>query len=142
MAFHGILFDKKHMKKETLEAPDCFPDLNLDQIIDAITAGRAEYNLKPFFYTPLSDIESITYRQEIMRDLENQTLFENVRLFAQRMRSMRVDLALVDRLQYKYNQEGWFLEAVDTYCDAVRCLARDLSLADRDRGVSWPSRST
>jgi len=132
MTFHSILFKRTEdsTKKETLEAPDFFADLNLDQIVDAITAGREEYNLKPFFYTPLNDIGAIKYRQDIMRDLENKILFENVKSFAQKMRIMREHLARVGKLYYKYQKERWFLDAVEIYCDAVNCLAHDLSLID------------
>ena len=46
MTFHSILFKRteEKIKKETLEAPVFFVDLNLDQVIDAITAGKREYN--------------------------------------------------------------------------------------------------
>ena len=55
MMFNRILFEKAEdvPEKVALEAPDFFADLNLDQIVDAITAGKEEYNLKPFFYTSL-----------------------------------------------------------------------------------------
>jgi DNA mismatch repair protein MutS len=71
MVFYSILFEKAKgdIKKETPEAPVFFADLNLDQIIDAITTGKEEYDLKPFFYTSLKDVDAIKYRQEIMRDL-------------------------------------------------------------------------
>jgi DNA mismatch repair ATPase MutS len=132
MTFHSILFERTEdsIKKETLEAPVFFVDLNLDQIIDAITAGREEYNLKPFFYTPLNDIDAIKYRHEIMRDLENKILFEHIKSFAQKMRAMREHLAQTDKLYYKYQKEAWFLDTVEIYCDAVNCLVHDLSLAD------------
>ncbi|RKL63588.1 DNA mismatch repair protein MutS, partial [Thermoanaerobacteraceae bacterium SP2] len=110
-------------------------DLNLDQIIDAITAGKQEYNLKPFFYTSLNDIDAIKYRHEIMLDLENKILFENIKSFAQRMRAMREHLAQKDKLYYKYQKESWFLDAVEIYCDAVNCLVHDLTLVDlKSRG--------
>jgi DNA mismatch repair ATPase MutS len=137
MTFHSILFKRTEdsIKKETLEAPDFFVDLNLDQIIDVITAGRQEYNLKPFFYTPLNDIGAIKYRQEVMQDLENKILFENIKSFAQKMRIMREHLAQSDKLYYKYQKERWFLDAVEIYCDAVNCLAHDLTLVDlKSRG--------
>jgi DNA mismatch repair protein MutS len=132
MVFHSILFERTEdsIKKETLEAPDFFVDLNLDQIIDAITAGKQEYHLKPFFYTSLNDIDAIMYRHEILRDLENQMLFEHIQSFAQKMRVMREHLAQADKLYYKYQKERWFLDAVEMYCDAVHCLLHDLSLED------------
>jgi DNA mismatch repair ATPase MutS len=138
MTFHSILFERTEdsIKKETLEAPAFFVDLNLDQIIDTITAGKQEYNLKPFFYTSLNDIDAIKYRHEIMRDLENETLLENIKSFALKMIIMRRYLAMIDKLDYKYHKEGWFLEAVEIYCDAVNCLVHDLSLVDlKSRGL-------
>ncbi len=132
MTFHSILFETSDdsTKKETLEAPVFFVDLNLDQIIDAITAGKQEYNLKPFFYTSLNDIAAIEYRQEIMRDLENVTLLEGIKSFAQKMTAMSRYLALVDKLHYKYHKAGWFLEATEIYCEAISGLVHDLNLAN------------
>jgi DNA mismatch repair protein MutS len=132
MTFHSILFERTEdsIKKETLEAPVFFVDLNLDQMIDAITAGRQEYNLKPFFYTSLNNIDAIKYRHEIMRDLENQKLFEHIKSFAQKMRAMREHLTQANKLYYKYQKERWFLDAVEIYCDAVTGLLHDLILVD------------
>jgi len=138
MTFHSILFKKTEdsLKKETVEAPVFFVDLNLDQIIDAVTAGRDQYNLKPLFFTSLNDIGTIKYRQEIAQDLENGTLLENIRSFAQKMIVMRRYLAMIEKLYYKYNKEGWFLEAVIIYCDAVKGLANDLSQVElKSRGL-------
>lgn len=137
LTFYSILFEKPEDKKaeETSEAPGFFVDLNLDQVVDAITAGKQEYNLKPFFYTPLNNINAIKYRQEIAQDLENETLSEKIKSFASKISTMRRYLALVEKLSNKYHKEGWFLEAVDAYCDAVTCLVDDLNLAGlRSRG--------
>jgi DNA mismatch repair protein MutS len=138
MAFYSILFEKPEdgINKETPEAPVFFGDLNLDQIIDDVTAGKEEYHLKPFFYTSLKHAGAIRYRQEIMRDLENEVLFEHIKSFAEKMRGMRRHLALADELYYKYHKEGWFLEALKTYCEAVTCLLHDLDLLDlKSRGL-------
>jgi DNA mismatch repair protein MutS len=129
MTFPSILFNKTetNLKIEPLEAPTFIADLNLDQIIEAITAGRQEYNLKPFFYTSLSDIDAIKYRQEIMRDLENDILFEHIKSFSHKLRTMREHLVQTDKLYYKYQKESWFLDAVEIYCDAINSLALDLT---------------
>src|SRR3972149_7193624 len=136
-SFRSILFDESGIGTgiDGREAPKFSPDLNLDQIIASITAGREEYNLKPFFHTPLSRVETINYRNDILRDLENQELFGHIGSFAQKMRAMRGHLAQADKLRYKYQKERRFLEAADIYCGAVSCLTHDLTLADlRSRG--------
>ena len=137
MPFQSILFERNddNIKRETLDAPVYFVDLNLNQIIDAITAGRDNYNLKPFYYTPLHDEDTIQYRHEIMQELENETLMENIKSFAEKMVVTRRYLALVDKLDYKNFKEGWFLEAAEIYCDTVNCLVHDLSQVDlKSRG--------
>ena len=138
MTFHSILFEKNQndVKKERLEQPDFFTDLNLDQVIDAITASKQEYDLKPFFYRPLRDVDTIHYRHEIMRELENESLLEHIKSFAEKMIVMRRYLGLADKLYYKYNKEGWFLEATEVYCEAVTDLVSNLSPFDlKSRGL-------
>jgi DNA mismatch repair protein MutS len=46
--------------------------------VESITASRADYNLKPFFYTPLRDVDAVHYRHAVLRDLEKDAVFESV----------------------------------------------------------------
>jgi DNA mismatch repair ATPase MutS len=130
MTFHSILFDKDDIQKETTEQPAFFADLNLDQLVDAITAPKKHYNLKPFFYTPLRDVETIYYRHEVMRDMEDETLMAHINAFAEKMTIVNRYLAMVEKLDFDYHKKGWFLEAALLYCEAVSDLERDLSLAN------------
>jgi len=137
MAFRSILFQTTDQStiKEAPEEPACFADLNLDQVIKAITASKQEYDLKPFYYAPVKDADTIKYRQEIARDLENDALWQSIETFALKMSAVRRYRVMLDKLTYKCHQEGWFLETVDTYCQAVGRLADDLSRIDlRSRG--------
>ena len=136
--FQSILFETigDGAEKGTPEAPVFFAELSLDQVIDDITAGKQEYDLRPLFLTPLKDVNVVKYRQEIAKDLENGTLLENIKSFGQQMAVMRQYLAIVDKLENKHHKDGWFLETVEVYCAAVSCLIRDLSLADlKSRGL-------
>ncbi len=138
MVFQSILFANmdNSIQSDELETPACFVDLNLDQIVDTITADKQEYRLKPFFYTPLKTVDEVMYRQEIMRDLENPTLFAHIQSFAQAMRAMRESLGHVEKLHYRYQKERWFLDAVDIYCHAVKGLVHDISgVALQSRGL-------
>jgi DNA mismatch repair ATPase MutS len=72
-----------------------------------------------------------------MQDLENETLLADIKSFTQKMIVMRRYLAMIEKLHYKYHKEGWFLEAVIIYCDAIESLAHDLSRAGlKSRGFS------
>jgi DNA mismatch repair ATPase MutS len=137
MTFQSILFERTEdsIKKETLEVPAFFVDLNLNQVIDAITAGRQEYNLKPFFYTPLRDEDTIRYRHEVMQELENEILMGYIKSFAEKMVVVRRYLCHADKLDFKYHKEGWFLETAEVYSDAITCIVHDLSRIDlKSRG--------
>ena len=135
MTFHSILFDKDNIQKEVAKQPEFFPDLNLDQVIDAITARKKEYDLKPFFYNHLCDPETIYYRHEVMQDLENDELMIHVKAFAEKMVIVRRYLGMVEKLDFHYHREGWILEAVLLYCGAVTELVGNLSQASmKSRG--------
>ena len=40
----------------TSAPPPFFVDLNLDQIVASVTAGKEEYNLAPIFFRPLQTV--------------------------------------------------------------------------------------
>ncbi len=128
MNFESILF-KNINEKEVLETvvPAFFPDLNLDQVINAVTSRKEEYNLKPFFYTSLNYPDAIYYRHEIMRDLENPALFKYIRSFAENMHNVRQQLVQIEKLYYKYHKERLLLDIVLTYCEALISLSNQLS---------------
>ncbi len=136
-AYHSILFldPSDRAADDGVEAPHFFPDLNCDQIVDAVTAGREEYNLKPFFYAPLRRVDAINYRHEVMQDLEDTAILERVRSFAQQMRKMRDYLDHLQKLYYKEQKQAWFLDAIGVYCDAINEFATGLSdTAIKSRG--------
>jgi DNA mismatch repair ATPase MutS len=113
-----------------LEEPDFFTDLNLDQVLRSMTAGREQYELKPFFYAPLHEVDAVRYRHEVLRDLEKREVLESVNRFAETMRRMREHLVQVQKLHYQLQKQAWFLDAVEIYCGAVRALAEELAVRD------------
>jgi DNA mismatch repair ATPase MutS len=135
--FNGILFDQLHsIDLDKPEEPACFGDLHLDQVLASMIAGREDYDLKPFFYTPLHEAATVRYRHEVARDLEKPEVLKPVRAFAEQMRRMREHLTQARKLRYKQQKQRWFLDAVDSYCDAVAALANDLAQAPLDsRGL-------
>jgi DNA mismatch repair protein MutS len=131
MTFCSILNPslEDNAKVEMAEPPAYFADLNLDQIVASVTAGKQEYNLAPFFYETLKSREEIEYRQEVMRDLENVVLYGAVTRFANAMRLMRELLGQAGKLHYKYQKEAWLLDAVELYSQGVDGLLSDFRAA-------------
>jgi hypothetical protein len=146
MAFKSILFRGGETGTENLmrEVPAYFRDLNLDQIVDAVTAGKKEYDLKPYFYTPLRSEDAIRYRQDVMRDLEQELVFSKIRGFAGQIyrmaaivRKIRERLEEPDGYSCNYLEKGRFLNAADVYCKTVNGLVRDMEPFDlKSRGLS------
>ena len=138
MSFRSILWQTREAVRsdKPLEVPDCFSDLNLDQIVEAVTSGREEYDLKPFFYEPLDSLDAVAYRHEVMRDLENPVVLAKIKSFAEAMRTMRRCHAQADRLRNQYQKQRWFLDGIEAYCGGVAGLARDLNEVEvRSRGL-------
>jgi DNA mismatch repair protein MutS len=128
-AFQSVLYlpGQDDARSAPRDAATYFHDLNLDQIIASITAGKDEYDLKPFFHAPLKTIDAIHYRQEVMRDLEGSQVLACINSFAAALRLMREKIAQIEKLYCKEQKERWFLHAVEVYCPAVRELSERLS---------------
>jgi len=132
VGFRSILFDGSSRREDldALKQPAYFPDLNLDQIVESITTGHEEYDLAPLFSGHVEDLETIHYRHEIFRDLEDATVLGYVTSFAGHMREMRKQLEQAATLRFVYQKQRCFVDVVTIYADAVAGLSRDLASAE------------
>lgn len=138
MNFHSVLSaeEQPEVRTETPPMPGYFFDLNLDQVFEAVTADKEQYNLKPFFYTPLNDADTVEYRQQIAQDLEGGAVLKHVEAFAFGMAKMRRYLGLVEKLDYEHHRKGWFLEAVLAYCSTITAFEQAMRRSRLDsRGL-------
>ncbi len=134
-AFQSILFERVQDGIDgTDQEPVFFGDLHLDQLLASLTNGRDGYQLAPFFYRPLPEVEGVHYRHHVLSDLTEEPVLGAVREFASGMRQMRKHLALLEKLHHVRQKQRWFVEAVATYCRAVagfRDRLGDLELRSR-----------
>ncbi|MBT2596417.1 MutS-related protein [Arthrobacter sp. ISL-72] len=128
MTFLSVLYDSENPPGDS-PLPGTLSDLQLEQIIEAVTAGYQEYGLKPVFHAPQVDEGTVAYRQWICRDLETSAVREAVEEFSVAMRGVRETLASAGSLHYRYQKMEVFLTAVEQYLAAVSSLAAGLSEA-------------
>ncbi len=123
-SFHGILFPPSESAEERPAAPasSALHDLNLDQVFRSALDGRDEYDLAPLFSTPLTSVDAVRFRHEVLRDLDAPRWRPSVEAFGREMRSVRKHLGQVEKLYYPYPKAGWFLDAAEAYCRGVREL--------------------
>lgn len=137
MSFQSILFEGPDTGAGEPQEPGCFRDLNLDQIVKSIIAGREEYALAPLFRAPLQRVEAVRYRHEVFRDLEDPALAARIASFAAAMRTVRARLAESEKLRHVLQRERWFLDAMSLYGEAVARLEGELrESALRSRGLA------
>jgi DNA mismatch repair protein MutS len=130
VAFQSVLYESEADRPgvELPSSPEYFRDLNLAQIVDCLATEYADYDLRPFFNTPLSSVSAIEYRHEVMRDLEDSRIFECITAFASKMRRIREQAALSQRMHNGYQKKRWFLQASETYCAAIVEFSEGLGL--------------
>jgi DNA mismatch repair protein MutS len=115
---------------DELTPGECFGDLHLDQVIAAITRGTADEHLDRFFYLRLHDVSAVMYRHEIFRDLESDEIRAPIETLIAGMRTMRERLRRARQLWHRLQQQGWFVHAVEAFCDTITTLREDLSQVD------------
>jgi hypothetical protein len=120
--FRSLLFGSGDAPRSA-EEPASFRDLNLDQVVAALVSGRDGYDLEPFFYAPLRDLDVLAYRQEVFQDLEQPAIHDAVEAFAEQLRRVRRFVGMVETQRYRYERERWLLDGATLYHQSVSELA-------------------
>lgn len=114
--------------------PKCFKDLNLDQIINSILTSYKEFELDALYFTPPFDVNTIHYRQDIMRDLENDELRDIFSTFSKTvfelnsyMNHIQELLASQDTYKNNYLTKGRMFDFANRYYSAVVEITSHLS---------------
>ncbi len=127
MCCPSILWERVPSALRT-SAPDILGDLNLDQVLAEIVAGREQYGLLPYFYTLLETADEVSYRHAVFKDLADSAVAEGIQAFSRGMQTVREYGQKSEKVPYRRQREAWFLDAVGLYCDTVLALEQTLAL--------------
>jgi DNA mismatch repair protein MutS len=87
--------------KNEKASADTLKDLRLDRVFESIAAGREKYRLEEFYLSLLKDSESIKYRQEVSKDIEDERIFKALKEFSNGMEKVRRLMKMVEKLDYE-----------------------------------------
>lgn len=134
--FTSILFKKPEQALNS-QLPEFFYDLNLDKIVESAAAGIDTVDLRPYFYTPLTDPDCIRYRQQVMTELDNPDLCFLIRrsaaiLLVLDQKLTDVKKALNDPMSGQADPmtHSQCLHYAGEYCAALEQFFEDLSSQD------------
>lgn len=134
--FYSIMFPTKeqHDRQVTREVPAYFHDLNLDKIIDAALETKERFELNNIFYSPVEDKEIITYRQDILREIEEKDLRKTMGDFSKTVHEIYSGLSEIRRELSSYDPSlnnhlarGRLFDGAERYCGEVSLLTEKLS---------------
>ncbi len=118
MKFVSILDKHEVIWKDSPNA-DYYTDLNLRQIIDAISKGWGENVEKYYNYFP-KDAESEEYRRIVYRDLCLPGVYEALCAFYNKMCERKSMVAKKNDARHELQREIWHISEVALYCSALK----------------------
>jgi DNA mismatch repair protein MutS len=105
-------------------------DLHLDQIVSRITKGRDDGPaLEELYFRRTRDVETVHYRHQVFRDLDDPEVWEAVQRFCGSVREVLSHLSQARAMRVREQRQGWTLDAAAIYCAALRRLSSDLGEA-------------
>jgi len=119
MCFKSILFYHKPTPNTLSPTSTMLSDLNLDQIIKTVISYKKDFDIEKFFYIPLDDATSITYRQEVINDLQNDDFFLKVDDFCQKMLKTKRQQKFIEQFDVEIYKKSWFFQMVVDYTKAI-----------------------
>jgi len=123
MNYHSILYPTSVIPTLMQKEPMYFKDLNLDQIIEKVVDNRTD--LLPYFYTPVTDVNAIQYRQDVFKDIEAETIREAVDVFVSKIEIITRRVADIkknikfSRKSGEYLLKGGLLFQIERYLDSI-----------------------
>ena len=128
---YSILFsDQRNLRTEE---PECFRDLNLDQLLEPVLKNEKNMDLAPCFYTPVPTEAQAVFRQEIQKDLLRRDNLEILDLFSRQIcrlaaceEQTNLDLTSGDSWRCHELLYGHILNDGEQYVHCITDLSRRL----------------
>ena len=119
MRFYSILFDKKTKTDAYILDSTLLIDTNLDQVIKTIISYKKDFDIEHFFYLLCNDIQTIDYRQDVIKDLRRDSFYIKVDEFSQKMLKTKRYQKIIKKFDEEIYKKSWFFQMVVEFSKAV-----------------------
>ena len=126
----SVLFPRADTAQDVEAPPECFHDLRLNDIVEAVCDGHPDDRVTRLFYSPLREVSAVEYRHQVFGDLERDKIRQSIADFTHAMAAMRGQLREAEWVRHRLQRQGWFVHAVHTFCNAVTSLRDGLARAE------------
>lgn len=118
--------------------PVFFADLQLEDVCQAILSKYMEFDIRKYFYTLPGTIETVWYRQEIYRDLENkEEMILSLKKYTNRLLACEKCFRFYRQAEDEVKKGSYLLLACQNYLAALELLQETLQNANlSSRGLT------
>lgn len=131
MLYQSILGINKpeDIEPEKIIMPKYFYDLNLDLIVQDIMEEQKLYDLRRFYYY-VAGKEDIEYRLAVLKDLDNERIYQSLVDFTIGIRKAKDYLGYISGTDIDLQKQKWKLDAAFSYITGVLQFKRELDMED------------
>jgi len=127
---YSVLFPDDNIEKDSIQSIKIdmtyFKDIGLDHVFNDVLRSKKEFELDYFFHQPLEDVQTIIYRQEVMKEFENESIrqviqeFSNeVYLIRKYMDRIRKNLSSSEAWDNNYLTRGHLFDYAERYIKSI-----------------------
>ncbi|GAB2629383.1 DNA mismatch repair protein MutS [Paractinoplanes abujensis] len=127
--FTGLFATAEAQLPQQAPEPGYFADLQLDQLVEAVTAGRERHNLKPAFSVRLTDAAAVEARQAVFADLADEQLRAAARAFCDGLTRCARQFEAASQVRHPRQAQRWRLNALTSYVNVVDAAGAALDRA-------------
>ena len=106
-------------KKAFEEVPLFYKDLNLNQITEDIFPIRDDEEYRKLFFEVPNELSLIIYRQDILKDLDKDAVFEGVNYLLEQLQLVQKLIGYKGEVTHEVQRIAYQLEAMIVYYEAI-----------------------
>lgn len=122
-----MVLSTKNTVKNDIKCPAFFKDLNMDQVIKKIIIDDSDTELMSIFYDFLLDYDTIIYRHDIFKDLDNIDIYNSIQNYQSSIYTVYRLIQHEKEANHPLQKNKYILDALVLYQTSILTIISRLS---------------